>query len=397
MSHGAAPSAAGYQYQTWWGLLEMLRRGLFDHPDATLTLEMHDDIAWDENGSPTELLQLKHHQGTARTLSDSSDDVWRSLLVWMETASPSDPAGPLLYLVSTAVAPIGSAAHALRADSRDEPAALERLIKAAAASRSTATQSARSRFLALGVSAQSVFVSRIFVVDGAQHLEDVDAEARRSLGWALPRDHEDLFMHMLWGWWDEQAIGILRRHRGGISAPEVHQKVSEMRDQFTLDRLPTLVEMRDANPAELFDTYSSLPFVAQLQWISWPPVNLQKAIIDYYRAYTQTTQWVSEDLIGLDELQRFEDELVDEWEREFEFMRIDLGSNADDDDDDDDEKQRAGSLLLRRLLDATAVRVRARYDEPFFARGKRHEIADSGRIGWHADFEARLKALLLTI
>ena len=61
-THGAAASAAGYQYQTWWGLLEMLRKGL-DHPDASLTLEMHDDVAWDENGTPTELLQTKHHRG----------------------------------------------------------------------------------------------------------------------------------------------------------------------------------------------------------------------------------------------------------------------------------------------------------------------------------------------
>jgi hypothetical protein len=56
--HGAAASAAGYQYQTWWGLLEMLRTGP-DHPDGVLSMEMHDDVAWDENGSPTELLQMK--------------------------------------------------------------------------------------------------------------------------------------------------------------------------------------------------------------------------------------------------------------------------------------------------------------------------------------------------
>ena len=388
-THGAAASAVGYQYQTWWALLEMLRTGP-DHPDAVLTMEMHDDVAWDENGTPTELLQTKHHQGTARTLSDSGDDIWRSLLVWMETASPADPAGPLLFLISTDVAPDGSAAHALRAESRDVPAALDRLVTTAATSVSAVTARARNHFLALGSSRRENFLSRVFVVDGAPHLEDVDAEARRCLAWALPKGHEDRFMHMLWGWWDEQAIGMLRGRRDGVSVPEVEQKVNDLRDQFTLDRLPTLVEIQDASRPEVFAAYDGYTFVTQLEWIGWPPVNLQKAILDYYRAYAQTTQWVSEDLIGLDELQRFEDELVDEWEREFEFMRIDLGENATD-----AEKKRAGSVLLRQLLDATSVRVRARYDEAFFARGKRHEVADRGRIGWHADFEARLKALLL--
>ena len=57
-------------------------------------------------------------------------------------------------------------------------------------------------------------------------------------------------------------------------------------------------------------------------------------------------------------------------------MCIDLGENAGEAD-----KQKAGSKLLRQLLDATAVKVRARYDEAFFARGKRHEIADTGLHG----------------
>ena len=110
--------------------------------------------------------------------------------------------------------------------------------------------------------------------------------------------------------------------------------------------------------------YRERPFVAQLGWINWPPVNLQKAVVDYFRAYTQTARWVTEDLIGLDELQRFEDELVDEWQREFEFMQIELGAGASEED-----KQRAGAGLLRELLDATEVRVRARYEDAFFARG----------------------------
>jgi hypothetical protein len=114
--HGAAASAVGYQYQTWWSLLEMLRTGP-DRPDAVLTLEMHDDVAWDVDGNPTELLQTKHHQEAARTLNDASDDIWRTLLVWLDTASPSDPAGPLLHLVSTDVAPVGGAAYSLRPDS----------------------------------------------------------------------------------------------------------------------------------------------------------------------------------------------------------------------------------------------------------------------------------------
>ncbi|MGW7673285.1 hypothetical protein ACWGJX_40280 [Streptomyces sp. NPDC054775] len=53
-SHDAAHSAVGYQHQTWWALVELLRSGP-ERPDSSLTLEMYDDIAWDVLGTSTEL------------------------------------------------------------------------------------------------------------------------------------------------------------------------------------------------------------------------------------------------------------------------------------------------------------------------------------------------------
>jgi hypothetical protein len=387
--HSAAASAAGYQYQTWWSLLAMLRTGP-DRPDATLSIEMHDDVAWEESGSPTDLLQTKHHQVTNRTLNDMGDDIWRTLQVWLDTAMPSDPAGPLLHLVSTDEAPVSSAAYALRPRSRDVPAAIAKLTKAAQDSTSTTTRRAREQFLGLGDAGRQAFVERISVLDQEPYLEDVDARVRRELIWVLPKGHEDLFMELLWGWWDAHAVGMLRGKRPGVSVAEVSQKLDDLRDQFTQDRLPTLVDLSDVDVESVFASYKDRPFVAQLGWINWPPLNLQKAVIDFFRAYTQTARWVTEDLIGLDELQRFEDELVDEWQREFEFMQIELGDSATE-----EEKQRAGVALLRALLEATEIRVRDRYDDPFFARGKRHELADGGRVGWHVDFEERLRLLLM--
>ena len=80
---------------------------------------------------------------------------------------------------------------------------------------------------------------------------------------------------------------------------------------------------------------------------------------------------------------------MDEWEREFDWMIDTL-----DDDADEAAKQEAGKQMLRQLLTQTGITVRARYNEPFFARGKRHVLADSGRIGWHPDFESRIQELL---
>jgi hypothetical protein len=44
--HSAATSALGYQYQTDWCLLELLRRAP-ELPDAAIRLGLHEDVAWD--------------------------------------------------------------------------------------------------------------------------------------------------------------------------------------------------------------------------------------------------------------------------------------------------------------------------------------------------------------
>lgn len=387
-SHSAAPSAIGYLHQTRWGLVALLEFGAA-RPDAAITLELHDDVAWEVDGSPTELLQIKHHQNATRSLTDSSTDTWRTLKAWMDTASPGDAAGPDLVLITTQVASDGSAMAALREETRNEAFALARLESIANESNADDTRMARDQFLALGGAHRAAFVSRIRVVDGSPHVHDISERVRRRLDTTLPTGHEDVFMSMVWRWWDEIALAMLQKKRRNIDMGRARASISDIRDQFTPDSLPTFVELRDLDQTALAAEYGTRKFVHQMRWVAFPPVNLAKAVVDYYRAYSNTVRWLDEDLIGTAELQAFSDNLVDEWEREFEWMLETIDGDADE-----NTKQEAGRNLLRALLGQTGITVRARYDEPFFAKGKRHELADEGRIGWHPDFETKLQELL---
>ncbi|MFD0904772.1 ABC-three component system protein [Actinomadura sediminis] len=387
-SHNAAQSAVGYQHQTWWALLELLRSGRA-RPGQAITLELHDDVAWERDGSPSQLLQLKHHQGTARSLTDAATDVWRTLKVWMDTGAPGNSAGPEFLLVTTQIAADSTAMAALRPQTRDEFAALRGLESVAENSNSEQTRVARQQFLALDPVARRVFVSRIQVLDGSEHIEDVPGQVRVELQWALPTGHEDLFLAKVWRWWDEQALAMLQGRLRSVDVGAAQASINEIRDQFTNDTLPTLVELADVDGESVALQYRTHPFVQQMEWVAYPPRNLQKAIVDYYRAYTHTVRWVEEELVGPAELERFEAELIDEWEREFEWMLDELDVDADE-----SAKQEAGKRLLRQLLAQTGITVRSRYHEPFFARGQRHMLADAGTIGWHADFETRIQALL---
>lgn len=88
-SHTAAPAALGYIYQGQWPLLALLRA---DRQDCQITLELHDDVAWDRDGTPTDLLQLKHHINDVRGLGDKDADWWRTIQAWIDAHDPADAA-----------------------------------------------------------------------------------------------------------------------------------------------------------------------------------------------------------------------------------------------------------------------------------------------------------------
>lgn len=387
-SHSAAPSALGYLYQSQWPLIEIIRKSS-ERPDLELAIEMYDDVSWESDGAPLELLQLKHHLNSTRTLGDKDPDLWRTIASWMDVHPPGGADGPTLTLVTTQAAAAGTACAALGPDGRDVVEAKRLLELAARDSTSDVTSTIRARFLALSDPQRSIFVGRMIVLGSASQIVDLDRELRKVLHTTLPQGHEDVFIDRLWAWWYRIVVGLLQSVGTTISALDVTQHISDLRDQFSADNLPTLVDRDDFDPATE-GSYAGRAFVEQLRWISFTNTLLQKAIVDYYRAYTQSARWVEDHLVGLAELDNYADNLKDEWERAFEFMILRLGDNATP-----DRIAEEGQALFRQVTEQSQVRVRDRYNESFFTRGKYHELADDGRVGWHPDFEERLKQLLL--
>jgi hypothetical protein len=250
-SHTAAPAALGYIYQCRWPLLALLHDSA-DRPDCRITLELHDDVAWDRDGTPTDLLQVKHHINGERGLGDKDVDWWRTIQAWMDAHDPGDAAGPKLAMVTTQIAPEGSAAAALRPPARDVVVALDRLEAAARESHAGATRAARERFLALTPAVRGIFVARMHVLDAAPEFADLDAEIRQELRHALPRSaHQDTFMDLLWAWWHTKVIDMLQGKRRGVSYLEVSAYLDDLKGQFSSpDMLPTTV------PEEEFDGLS---------------------------------------------------------------------------------------------------------------------------------------------
>lgn len=387
-SHDASASAIGYLYQVRWALLELLR-GARRQPDMSLTLEKLDDVAWqDEDGDPIEALQLKHHTVSQGSLTNKSADVWRTLRVWMDDSRLRDASGPQLTLLTTAAAPAESAAWYLRSETRDIERALSQLDDAARSSEDQTTLAARQKWLGLTDAERIGLLNRVNVLDGEVRIEGLDDALKDEVWLVAPRERAADFLAELDSWWLRVAIDLLRGARGTITGNELKAKIDDVRDRFLPDNLIT-IEAR-ISEAEAMAQYGARPFVRQLEWIDATPVMLRHAVTDFHRAVTQTTEWLDRNLLEMTEFDSFKEALTDEWEIAFDDMLDDLPSDASDED-----RKRAGKQLYRKLRDAAVVQVRPRYTEAFYARGVRHEIADSCVKGWHPDFESLIESLTI--
>lgn len=384
--HSAAASVLGYLHQTRWGLLELLRART-TVPDRSLTLEMHDDIAWDQGGSLVELIQLKLHVLALRNLTDASDDMWRTLRGWMDNGLPGDPYGPILTLVTNSTAGVDSAASLLRDTGRDVTTALARLESTARTSTSEGTKAAREQFLGLTSTERATFVGRIYIADQSADLRGVEDEVADRLRPGAPTEQFEVYLDQVWGWWAGTSIAMLKGEWPTVSVRDTLSALERIRDQFTRDNLPSLIEAEEVDPESL--RHEQRTYVHQLRFLNLESRPLFKAIIDYQRAYLQETRWLDVHLVDYDELNKFTSRLIDEWEREFDHMCAGLPGDATESD-----KQAAGRELLHRLSGST-LSIRTKFQEPFHARGRRHALADDKRIGWHPEFEVHLAALLI--
>jgi hypothetical protein len=386
-THDAAASAIGYRFQVQWAFLELLR-GSREQPDRVLALELLDDVDWADDAGPGELLQVKHHLKEA-SLTDRSVDLWRTLQVWMDFPPAHRDDGPLLGIVTTAVAPDGTAAALLQNDDARDPLSAKKLLDAAAEkAESETTKAARRRWLSLPDSVRESMVDRIRVFASVGGIETLEEQIRAELRFALPPNGAEEFLGLVHRWWERVSLQLLLRQLSGISAADARDEVQRIRNQFADDTLPTLVQLSDIDELALFDAHKSRPFVQQLQWVKVSTVNLRKAVADYHRAVTQTTRWMDTNLLNPNEYQDFEDRLVDEWERAFANMIEDLGE-----DPDEAACVEMGRKLFRALQDSSTVTIRKMYSEPFYAAGARHSLADDMKLGWHRDWVARVEQL----
>ena len=392
-THDAPGQMAGYLYQVLAALLLILDS---ENDLDKLCIEKFDDVAFIDNDNPKVMIQVKHQINARGRLTDSSADLWRSINSWCDSIQNNnlDINKTSFVILTTAVAPNESAAYFLHGQesTRDTEKAYDLILTASRGTQET-TKHFRNNFLQLSDEKKKQLISNIYIYDNMTQINEFRETLKRRIRWGTLPQFEDLICEQLEGWWFQKAIQFLCSDKSVfIDQKQVQSKIYDITSSYREDSLPITVDpLSFPSEKDLINLGTDTQvFIEQLNLITLSEQRIKRAVRDYYHAYQQRAKWVREDLLYIDELETYETQLIDEWQRLFEISKEEL---LDQSDSDENAKMRAGKKLYNDV-ENLELYIRERVTQPFIMRGTYHGLSNKLQVGWHVDFYDRLYGLL---
>jgi hypothetical protein len=385
----AAAQGLGYFFQYRFSLLKAL-----DLPDSgKLFLERNDDLEHVTADGSIVASSLKH-KAEGERLTDLATDFWKSVRIWLAHYVRSGcGAGPdvRFILVTTASGPEESFLSMFLGQGHDDVLRSDKAAETLANSRSETIATIAVELNSLTQEQKRDFFGRISIVQESARIDQLPAMIEQRLR-AVDRRNRQAVFERLEGWW----VNVVTNHLVGggrepISISEVSDKLSAINDAYKSDSLP--IEFRGKHPESVDTAADTRTFVEQLRVLGLSDGRIRHAIIDYYRAFQQRSSWARESLLISNEIEDYEDRLVEEWS-----MYREIACELLDDESGEDLCRRAGRELYDWAQMKTGdLRIRERVTEPYVVRGTFHMLANvdpSPRVHWHPRFLQRLAAVL---
>lgn len=391
-NHQASEQMIGYLYQVRFALALLLDD---DNPNSQISIEKFDDIAFSQDGEPRQLIQLKHHVQKHGNLSDSSTDLWRTLKVWIDTIkkSPEILNEAKFLIITTAIAPDNTASSYLTDNEiRDVNIAYQKLKVVSDKSENKEHKKYYDAFSGMEESIMKKLLSQTYIIDKASKITDVEKTFRKQIRYSCVPKYEDPICQRLEGWWYKKAIEALCSDKPiFVTQSQVRTLIVSISQEYTDENLPIdIFDIEDFQEGDLGT--DEKVFYEQLKLISIGNRRMQMALRDYYRAFRQRANWIRNDLLYINELEKYEERLIDEWEHSFAAMEDDLAQCVGV---TENEKIKEGRKLFSDI-EKRDIRIRPKCQEAFVMRGSYHILANQLRVGWHKDFYERLRQLINT-
>ena len=263
--------------------------------------------------------------------------------------------------------------------------ALDRLMKAGAGSKNAVVADAFARFASLADTERRSLMKAVVLLDGATNAIDLDGALGAAVRYAADPRHRDALVQRLEGWWLQRLVRHLGEPAPGvIPVSLIQRQVYEIGGQFRRECLPDDLS-GTALPGDAVPDGDDRTFVRQLGLIGLSEARLRYAQADHYRAFTQRSRWVKDQLMDLDEATAYETRLVEGWKERFAIMREKVPPEGDG-----PTRARHGHRFYEWIVSEAPTKgsfwVRPDFQAEYMTKGSYHMLADLLRVGWHPDY-----------
>ena len=381
----ASASMLGYIYQIRYGLLLSFRKLLetADPDSVNMSIEKLDDIAFDEDGTPEELLQTKFH-GTPGNLTDRSPDIWKTVRVWVE----SEKAGEIVFgnvilsLVTTQSLPVDSLAEYLSLGTKRNVGKAEKLMSEICKEEGNNTNGkGYEAFKELSAAKQNALLNSIYVIGKSGDLLTIRDQMAPIARQSVPNDAITAFLDTIEGVWFGWSVKALsQKPTGVINLGNLQDLIDQLRPQYSLTNLPP--EYSEKLPEVIDIEGDSRTFVQQLRLFKAPSSMIELGIINYYRAFEQRNKWSADGLLNPGELNEFDRKLFEKWQEQQAYLEA--ISNLET----EIEKKKYSVELYHFCQQQGVVPIRPDFMEQYLSKGSYNILSDELKIGWHPEFKS---------
>lgn len=384
--YSASAPLLGYLYQCRLALLETLKR-LKDSPDINVSIETLDDVVFETEGSATEVIQVKHHISRKAQLTDASTDLWKTIRIWCDLFSEGlVEEDSVFYLMTTEKSAEKSAARCLSIECRNIEEAEKILLQTCQISTNQSNKEGYQKYISLNSNQRRELLSKVYVLDSIPLSNELDTILNKELWGHCDRQYAVQFLQYLEGWWFQKIVSGLDGSKAvevNITGVEVDAQLASLREQFKFDSLPVHQDIISANPdVELFKEWL---FAKQLRLINISESRVHRAVKNYYKASEQRSRWVRESLLVDNDLELYDDKLIEEWEIRFDQAKDSLPKNPEE-----SAHITSGKGVFGWAEAEVQIPIRSSCQELFITRGTYQILSNDLRVGWHPEYKRRL-------
>ncbi len=379
----ASASMLGYIYQIRFALYLSLRKlsDLADPEQFNVSIEKLDDIAFDNDGSPEELLQTKFH-GDEGNLTDRSPDIWKTIRVWVESIKTGEISlgNVILSLVTTQAVAENSLASLLGVGPKRDIEEAQKIMSGICEESNQTNDKGYKAFKSLSVAERNSLLSSIYVVGRSENILKIRENMKPIARQSVPIQAVDAFLDRIEGSWFKWAVEALSKTPSGIiNLGFLQELVESIRPEYALTNLPA--EYVDALPDAMDVDNDVRIFVKQMRLFNAPKKLIELAITNYYRAFEQRSKWAGDGLLNPGEINGFDRKLYEKWCEQQAFMEMQESL-------DTERAKKAYSVKLYQYCQQQGVvPIRPDFAEEYLSKGSYHMLSDILKIGWHPDYE----------